>query len=291
MTTPAMAQTVPISHGFGGRGCGVVSYMMPRPPGVCLVALVATVTLTSATSLATQPLLAPTVICPGGPSFGSIGAHCWGSNPSPFNASIIASPKGAVSTAIGPTAYWILIPGRDQKPLPISNAFIHSFALEKATVIRPAIGTVSDDAPLASIITSTRRPANFNNLSPIRLTCSSVSDRGANSSSSAMIFVSCEPLIPSSKPNNDKVHAASITIPTNTAATGSERILGASSMTPSPTSAPPRMVPAIKIKWGQVGSSAPPKNWLMYEYIIAVLVWLFAGVAVIVRYASQRWGR
>src|SRR5580692_11338557 len=64
---------------------------------------------------------------------------------------------------------------------------------------------------------------------------------------------------------------------------GMETIFGASSMTPRPTRTPPTMVPAIKIAWGQIGSSAPPKNWLMYEYIAAVLVWLFVGVMVIFR--------
>ncbi len=98
----------------------------------------------------------------------------------------------------------------------------------------------------------------------------------------------CFVLIPSSKPNSRSVHTASITTPTNTAATGIERIFGASSITPSPTSAPPTIQPTIRMIWGQVGSSSPPKNWLVYEYIVAVLVWLFAGAAVMVRCARQR---
>jgi hypothetical protein len=103
--------------------------------------------------------------------------------------------------------------------------------------------------------------------------------------------VFCLPVMPSSNPNKSRVQAASITTPTKTAATGIETIFGASSMTPRPTRAPPTMVPAIKIAWGQVGSSAPPKNWLMYEYIAAVLVWLFAGAAVIFRCVRHRRGR
>jgi hypothetical protein len=111
--------------------------------------------------------------------------------------------------------------------------------------------------------------------------CYFESPLGAIRVSSAMILDCCALLIPSSNPNSNKVHAASITTPTNTAATGIERIFGASSITPSPTNTPPIIVPAIKIAWGQVGLSVPPKNWLMYEYIIAVLVWLLADVAVI----------
>ena len=32
-------------------------------------------------------------------------------------------------------------------------------------------------------------------------------------------------------------------------------------------------------------------DWLMYEYIAAVFVWLFVGVVVIVRCARQWWRR
>jgi uncharacterized membrane protein HdeD (DUF308 family) len=48
------------------------------------------------------------------------------------------------------------------------------------------------------------------------------------------------------------------------------------------------MLPPIKVAWGQVGSSVPGKNWLMYEYIVGVLVWLLAGIAAIVKYVRQR---
>jgi hypothetical protein len=116
--------------------------------------------------------------------------------------------------------------------------------------------------------------------------------------SSAIIWEYCSPikvcwwrLIPSSNPNNKSVHAASITTPRNTASTGSEKIFLASNITPSPTNAPPMMHPVISQKWGQVESSPPLKNWLMYAYIAGALVWIFAGVAAIIRYVCQRWGR
>ena len=113
--------------------------------------------------------------------------------------------------------------------------------------------------------------ANFASRLPITAICSP-SDRAASRFSSIIIsgnfghglwiaellyrFFACR-LCPHRIQTAAKVQAASITTPRKTAATGPDKIFGASSMTPSPTSAPPMMVPAIRIAWGQVGSSAP----------------------------------
>jgi len=114
---------------------------------------------------------------------------------------------------------------------------------------------------------------------------SSERTRGASFFSSEMIVFCCAsivdcclPLIPSSKPNNRSVHAASTATPPTTSTLASEN-LGFSRTIPAATAKLATIAVVSSALWGQKGSNEPEKNSPAILYILAVCSWF--GVALI----------
>jgi len=98
------------------------------------------------------------------------------------------------------------------------------------------------------------------------------------------IIVDCWALLmPSSNPNSNIVHSASITTPPIINKLGSVQNSSDSRTNPHVTAADPTKLAPINIKWGQYGAIPPEKNAPMFMYILAIIGWSAALMVVTVK--------